>query len=144
MNEQKLKYNELKIEREIRLKCQHNLCPLCLGKIKLEDANLDHDHNTGHIRAVLHPECNILLGKIENFLNRWSRGLKDDQRVRNFLDNLHAYMVASYDDNPLHPKHRTPTDKLRQKYERLHRRSKKPETKLKYKQQLLHLLEKLK
>lgn len=140
MNAEKLKYNELKDFRELLLKGkQKGICPLCLHEIKLEDAVLDHSHVSGHIRCAIHPECNILLGKIENFLNRWSRGLNNHERLANFLGNAYGYMVASYVHNPLHPKHNTGTDKLMKKYRRLLKRSKKPETKAKYKKLIQEL-----
>ena len=133
MTDKRLKYSELKTEREILHKCQQGVCPLCLEDIKLEDANLDHCHRNGRVRAVLHPECNILLGKIENFINRWSRGLGEGARLANFLGNAYAYMVASYDRNPFHPKHLTKDEKEIKRLKKIMKRSKKPETKAKYK-----------
>ena len=133
MNVNRLKYSELKSEREIQHKCQHGVCPLCLAEIKLADSALDHDHTSGHVRAVLHPECNILLGKIENYLQRWSRGLNDNTRLSNFLANAYAYMGASYAHNPFHPKHLTADEKEIKHLTKIMRRSKKPETKAKNK-----------
>ena len=129
----KLKYSELKDAREAKLKRQGGICTLCMGKITLADANYDHCHRSGYCRDVLHPECNILLGKIENFLSRWPRGLKVNSRLGHFLANAYEYMHEHYEDQPLHPKHKTPEDKLVLKYKRILKRSKKPETKAKYK-----------
>lgn len=44
---------------------QNGLCPIC----KQPNPNdVDHDHETGAVRAVLHKECNLALGNIkENF-----------------------------------------------------------------------------
>lgn len=132
MNDNRLKYNELKAYRQTQL-ASSNTCPLCLSEIKLEDSALDHCHTSGRVRAVLHPECNILLGKIENFINRWSRGLGKRERLANFLASAYPYMVASYDRNPFHPKHLTKDEKEIKRLKKIMKRSKKPETKLKYK-----------
>jgi hypothetical protein len=132
MNAKRLKYNELKSYRESEL-AKNDVCPLCLDTIPLEASALDHCHVSGRVRRVLHPECNLLLGKIENYLKRWSRGLNDAARLSNFLGNAYAYMVASYASNPLHPKHMTPEEKEIKRLTKIMNRSKKPATKAKYK-----------
>lgn len=48
------------------------------------------------------------------------------------MHEMHTYMVASYNHNPLHYKHKTEEDKLLSKYRRLLKRSKRNETKEKY------------
>lgn len=46
------------------LENQQFICPICLTKID-GDSYLDHDHETGFIRAAVHPWCNTGLGFIE-------------------------------------------------------------------------------
>ncbi len=50
------------------LSVQNNLCYICglpftTGKHKL---TIDHDHATGKVRKLLHSQCNLLLGVLEN------------------------------------------------------------------------------
>jgi len=142
MNATRLKYSELKRYREHELN-KDDACPLCGDTITSLASALDHDHSSGRVRRVLHPECNILLGKIENFLKRWSRGLSKDERISNFFDNVYSYMDADYSHNPLHPKHLTSTDKLMRKHKRLLRVSKRRETKEKYRVLIAKLKEEL-
>lgn len=136
MNEQKLKRAELKGVRDKMVKHQNYRCPLCVGTLTLTHANLDHDHSSGRIRFAVHPECNILLGKIENFLKRYPRGLSEDIRVAHFLSNAHAYMGADYSGNAFHPRHMTTADKERKRVRALIKKSKRPETKAKWRKVL--------
>jgi len=53
-------------------------CPLCTLPIDLREkgaACLDHNHQTGEVRGVLHRSCNAALGKMEHAVGRW--GSKD-------------------------------------------------------------------
>lgn len=50
--------------REKILDRQRGLCPLCQHPVSLWD-DIDHEHNTGKIRGLLHNKCNRALGHIE-------------------------------------------------------------------------------
>ena len=53
---------------------QGGLCGLCLKPVDLtieREGVVDHDHDTGEIRAVLHRSCNSGEGKVANAAGSW-------------------------------------------------------------------------
>ena len=85
-----LKRNKLKEYRLKLLKEQNNICPICNLSLKEEDAALDHDHETGHIRKVIHRyTCNPFEGII---IHKYKRsGLKDKIDLITLLENIIKY-----------------------------------------------------
>ena len=90
---------------------QGNRCSICGGQFGTKaplDPVLDHDHQTGAVRGVLHRGCNSLLGKVENNVGRY--GVRD---VFAFCSGLSGYLrkhltnITGY----LHPTHKTPEEK---------------------------------
>ena len=139
----KLKQKEISGYRNKELLAQKGVCALCYTKIKTGAEALDHDHTTGYVRKVLHADCNILLGKIENFLNRRGKGLRDGEegkRLPAFFINVYSYMVDNYSYNPLHPKHLTPEEKEIKLYKKRMKKAKRETTKKKYRD-LIRLLQ---
>lgn len=102
----KLKHAEIKPTREAMLIKQGNKCLLCGHDLSLEDAVLDHQHQTGLIRGVIHRNDNLLLGKIENAL---VRNRITDEQLLGVMQNLISYINSATD--LLHPTHRTPEEK---------------------------------
>jgi hypothetical protein len=98
----KLKYKDIKTQREQQLAAQNHACALC-GEPIIDDAVLDHDHKTGLIRRVLHRGCNSLLGKIENAMPR-SRMTLDKLEV--FAGRLIEYIKTQH-TACLHPTYKT-------------------------------------
>lgn len=106
---------------------QGNRCALCQGQFGLKaplDPVLDHNHQTGAVRGVLHRCCNSLLGKIENNAPRYG--------VRNipaFVNGVAGYLQAHLTNitGYLHPSHKTDEEKrlLRNKRARVARAKKK-------------------
>lgn len=100
------------------------LCGMPLGSRAPLDPVLDHDHETGAVRGVLHRGCNSLLGKIENNAKRY--GVRN---IAAFTNGVAGYLrkhmtnVTGY----LHPTHKTPDEKrlLRNKRARIARAKKK-------------------
>ena len=139
----KIKYSDIALVRQKTLEEQDYTCSLCDHIIREGEDVLDHDHTTGYIRSVLHSDCNMLLGKIENFLNGRGKRIKyGSNRLVTFLDTVHSYITASYDGNLIHPKHKLPIDRQKSKYKRLIKASKKKETKDKYRKLLKELTKK--
>lgn len=134
METPKLSFKEVKEYRDSFRKENGNKCPLCKEYIKPEEAALDHCHRTGHIRNTIHKDCNILLGKIENYIFRYGKRFRDyDGAIWDFMENVVSYMAQDYTDNPYHPTHRTPEDKQVSEWKKRMKRAKRKETKEKYK-----------
>lgn len=102
----KLKYTEIKTQRQQALIAQAHTCALC-GDIIQGDAVLDHDHKTGLIRKVLHRGCNALLGKVENNLKR--NGM-DMSRLARWSSKLVEYLTTHHTDL-VHPTFLTPEER---------------------------------
>ncbi len=104
----KLKASEVAAYRATALEEQGGHCMLCCDRVSPDDAVLDHDHKTGHVRGVLHRGCNAMLGHIEN--NR-ARNMLKDARLRRFLSGVWTYITADHTSRPLHPTHRSADEK---------------------------------
>ena len=78
------------------------VCPILGIPLDPSDAVVDHDHNTGHIRGVIHRQANALMGKIENYLNGYMRNL-DCGDIRLVLSAMIDWMERDHSSNPLHP-----------------------------------------
>lgn len=96
----RIKYTEVAAHREKLLKKQRGICPLCRLEIEPDNAALDHCHDTGHVRAVLHKQCN----RVEGRVLRWARRTgKTDPDT--YLRNLLRYWKRDFSNNPIHPTH---------------------------------------
>ena len=102
----KLRPKDLAAYRLEMLKKQGFQCPLCLNQIAPEEACLDHDHDTGHIRFVLHRSCNSAEGRILS----WAKRSRADDKYE-FLKNLYDMHRKDYRSNPIHPTYLTPNEK---------------------------------
>lgn len=111
----RLKQQEIKSHREQQLIKQDNRCGLCKEPLELSEAVLDHCHDTGALRMVLHRGCNVMLGKIENgmAINRIDLG-----RLAKIAHNLIPYIVATPTSEFLHPTYRTSEEKAEQRKKR--------------------------
>ena len=91
---------------------QGGLCPLC-GKpidysIALE-AVVDHNHDTGEIRGVLHRSCNAAEGKVSNAAGRWGAKSTSYADIIPFLENLVSYLKGT-GTGLIYPGHKTPEE----------------------------------
>lgn len=95
---------------------QNGLCPLCKKEIDLKvmgnksDYVVDHCHESGLIRAVLHRSCNSSEGKIVNAAGRWGAKSTKYADVIPYLRSVVEYLEY-HRDNPsslTYPDHRTP------------------------------------
>ena len=98
---------------------QGGLCPLCKKEINLKvmgnksDYVVDHCHETGLIRAVLHRSCNSSEGKIINAAGRWGAKSTKYADVIPYLRSVVEYLEyhQANPSNLTYPDHRTPEQK---------------------------------
>jgi len=80
-----------------QIKKQGGICPLCGGLISLtvmgskSDYVVDHDHNTGEVRGILHRSCNAAEGKVAHAAGSWGAKSLDPEKVRVWLEQLLVY-----------------------------------------------------
>lgn len=115
----RLKPKEVKAYRLKLLKQQNYQCPLCEQEIKEHEATLDHSHDTGHCRRVLHRSCNQSEGRIKSWVKR-SRATD----AVGFLRNLVTYLQTDWKDQPIHPNHKSDIEKQIQKIRKRMRKCK--------------------
>jgi len=107
LGHRRLKQSEIQKEREQLWRKQKRVCPLCNQQITQDQAVLDHNHDSGHVRAVLHRQCNQAEGRILDWIKR--TGKHNDPLE--FLESLVEYWKEDYSKNPLHPTHKTEWEK---------------------------------
>jgi len=134
----RLKQSELKAYRDRMLK-EDGRCRICGHGIQPEEAVLDHDHETGHIRSVLHRNCNQIEGRVLSWCKRNGKGVHPLVVLKGIRD----HWQKDYSSLPLHPTHLSDTEKEIQKLKRAMRRVKRASTKLKYKNKIHELQGKL-
>lgn len=95
---------------------QGGKCLLCGKPISLEikgnksDYVVDHDHETGEIRGVLHRSCNAAEGKVVNAAGSWGCKSKKYADVIPYLKAMVAYLESSQENGTglMYPDHKTP------------------------------------
>lgn len=81
------KVRQLKVE-------QGGLCALCGKPVDLKEARegaVDHNHDTGEVRGVLHRSCNAAEGKIANAAGAWGAKSMQYKDIVPFVEKLVAY-----------------------------------------------------
>ena len=116
----KLRPKDIAQVRQDILDQQQGRCALCAQVIEPGKAVLDHDHNTGRIRGVLHRGCNALEGIITNSL---PRNLITPARLAVIFQNWTQYHENQRDI--LHPTHKTPEERKIKAQKRAKARKKK-------------------
>lgn len=118
----KLKPRQVAPLRKEILKQQGGRCALCPDFIDKDmsgrNACLDHDHMSGHVRAVLCSNCNGMEGKIWNLLRRMA-GIRPGNKSVGYSDavdtakRLVAYWEKHQEDQTgyIHPTHKTEEEK---------------------------------
>lgn len=71
---------------------------------------IDHDHDTGRIRGLLHRSCNAAEGKISNAAARWGAKSASYVDIIPYLKNLVAYLEKP-PKNLIYPMHKTADEK---------------------------------
>jgi len=104
-----LKNKDIRGHRERLLEDQNNICPLCNCEIEYGDAALDHDHDSGRIRGVLHKWCNSAEGMLKSKFKR--SGVAKSINFELYLFNLYEYLIKEH-HLMLHPEHAPKQPKL--------------------------------
>lgn len=112
----RLKPQDIKPLRLELLKQQNYTCAICQEPLTEQQAVLDHCHQTGRIRSVLHRGCNCYIGHLEN---NQKRNQITASRLTSILANYATYVQTQKDI--LHPAYRTPEERQ----ERARKRAKK-------------------
>jgi len=95
------------------LKDQGGLCLLCKCRIDLsipKEGCLDHDHESGEVRGVLHRSCNAAEGKVANAAGRWGAKGMSYELIVPWLENLLAYYKGA-GTGYMYPGHKSPEQK---------------------------------
>ena len=102
-----------------QIKKQGGVCPVCKKSINMQvmgnksDYVVDHCHESGLIRAVLHRSCNSAEGKVVNAAGRWGAKSIKYSEVIPYLKNLVEYLEY-HQENPsslLYPDHKSDEQK---------------------------------
>lgn len=96
---------------------QGGLCPLCGKDIDLRikgEGVLDHDHDTGRIRGLLHRSCNAAEGKVANAAGRWGAKSTKYADIVPFLAALVIYLQQPQ-SRYVYPYHKTPEELILEK-----------------------------
>ena len=103
------------------LRKQNGVCPLCGEHISVavkgkgSDYALDHDHNTGEIRGVLHRGCNSAEGKVRSAVMRWGKCGNNEDKIVNFIIQLGQYLQEVKDGSRstgiMYPNHKSAEEK---------------------------------
>lgn len=108
----KLAQKEMKEVKLELMKRQNYICPLCKRKLLAKEISkvaLDHCHDTGYIRGVLHMRCNRAEGAVKTALRTWCGAPDTPKGTLKTIDSLRDYLNASI-ENPIlliYPKHKT-------------------------------------
>lgn len=92
---------------------QNGLCPLCGKPIDLRlkgEGVIDHNHDTGEMRGVLHRSCNAAEGKISNAAARWGAKSSSYLDIVTYLESMVAYLKKP-GVGMIYPMHKTADDK---------------------------------
>ena len=95
---------------------QDGKCAICQKPIdftvmgRTSDYVVDHNHDTGEIRGVLHRSCNAAEGKVANAAGRWGAKSTKYEDILVFLRQLVRYLEQD-GVGVIYPDHKTPEEK---------------------------------
>jgi hypothetical protein len=127
----RIKQSEVQGIRERTLKEQQGICPLCGYPID-SDPVLDHCHDTGKIRGVLHRQCNHAEGRVLDWIKRTGKRVNPLA----FIKSLAAYWSADFSKNPYHYTHSTAIEKEIRRLKKQQKKLKTEKKKAEYQQRI--------
>jgi hypothetical protein len=92
---------------------QGGLCPLCVLPVDLTlkgEGVVDHNHDTGEIRGILHRSCNAAEGKAANAIGRWGTKVNTYDAIIAYTERLLHYWKTSGTGMVYHS-HKSPEEK---------------------------------
>lgn len=104
---EKLRYKDIPDMKKMLRLHQDETCPIChrtLTVLKSRDICLDHNHDTGRVRAVLCRSCNAIEGKVKKLFIRMGlrkAGINYEKYLESLKDYNH-YPETQY----IHPKYK--------------------------------------
>ncbi|HXB11394.1 MAG TPA: endonuclease domain-containing protein [Bacteroidia bacterium] len=119
------KQEQIAFLKDKLLKEQDYICPLCeadMLQMEVKNRCLDHDHETGLVRAVVCRNCNSMEGKITGCIRRAKRNLTKEHWFSNLINHWEA--PIAYALNIIHPNYKTPYQKKELRNKRARRKSK--------------------
>lgn len=119
----KLKAREKDDVKKAYLVRQGFVCPLCGGSLRglsLAKLALDHCHDSGYTRGVLHMGCNRVDGIVKKAVLQWGRTSGRVETVK-YIRNLADYLEESIKSPSrlVYPTHRTKEEELELKRKRM-------------------------
>lgn len=110
--ENRVKPKDIPLIKKKLIAMQGGICPMCnqdLTRVSSANVVVDHDHDTGYIRAAIHRGCNGAEGKIKNLAQRFGK-TKD---FKEFLARLLKFWqyYATPRTEWIHPTHKTAEEK---------------------------------
>jgi hypothetical protein len=127
----RIKQSEVQGIRERMLKEQKGICPLCGYPID-SDPVLDHCHDTGKIRGVLHRQCNHAEGRVLDWIKRTGKRVNPLA----FIKSLAAYWSTDFSKNPYHYTHSTAIEKEIRRLKKQQKKLKTDKKKAEYQQRI--------
>lgn len=111
----KIKSTDIAQVRDELLEKQNWICPVCNQSLRYtltRNIVVDHDHNTGYIRAVMHRGCNKAEGSIFKTAQKWGKAA-NLQEVIKVLESLIAFwkLHNKPQTNLIYYNHKTPKEK---------------------------------
>lgn len=111
----KIKSTDIAKVRNELLEKQDWICPVCgqsLRHVLTRNIVVDHDHNTGYIRAAMHRGCNKAEGSIFQTAKKWGKATTLDEIIK-VLERLIAFwkLHRTPQTDLIYYNHKTPEQK---------------------------------
>lgn len=110
----KLQRSQMTAYRHKLLREQNGLCAICgkpLDMLRTKgEGVLDHDHDTGYIRGLLHRSCNAAEGKVSNAAGQWGAKSTSYPAIKVWLRQLLDYWEQPQKQY-IYPYHKTEDEK---------------------------------